>query len=58
MFQTLSVLTSALWPDFTWQDVAFCLIHKIHVVLAEEAALPGTHCDGSDGTWSTEDVDG
>lgn len=27
-FQILSVLTSKLWPNFTWQDVVFCLIQK------------------------------
>lgn len=53
-FQALSVLTSKLRPNFTWQDVVFCLIQKKIVLLAEEAASLGMHCDDSEGIWGTE----
>lgn len=39
-FQILSVLTSKVWPNFTWQDAVCCLIQKI-ALLAEEAVSLG-----------------
>lgn len=52
-FQILSVLTSKLWPNFTWQNAVFCLIQKI-ALLAEEAVSRGMQCDDNEGNWGTE----
>lgn len=52
-FQILSVLTSKLWPDFTWQDAVFRLIQKI-ALLAEETVSRGMQRDDNEGNWGTE----